>query len=172
MKARKQEAPTLENDIDEMRVEVLDLVTEEHFDRAIFMLQKFLEQPSEFPEYKQRMSRYVNHCIDLINAIKAKKHFPGKANLTRAKQQELVERSKMHFTELEDTLVKIEKALLQLMKEDVRSTLWFIRALTYSAGVLAILGFVLDVTNGLWGVVQVVTDDALERFINWLFRLL
>lgn len=155
-------------EIDEIKNDVLDAVTDERFDYAITILEKYLEQPSEYPQYKFRMSRMVTHCIHLIHAIRAKKHFPGRASLTRAKQQELNEKTKVHFYELEMTLTKMEGIMIQFMKEDLRSTLWVLRSFVYAAGIIVILAFLLDMTTGYWGVFEKVVENQVDKMANWI----
>src|SRR5215469_1470744 len=72
-----------------LRYSILTWVLEERYDRAIEELKDFLDKPSEYPNFKNKVTRYIHHSIDLIYAIKAKRSFPGINSLTRAKQQEL-----------------------------------------------------------------------------------
>lgn len=159
-----------EIDIDYLRTEVSNAVADEHFDRAIDLLQDYLEQPSEYPQFRNRMERLVNHGIDLVNAIRAKKNFPGFSNLTRSKQQELSERISDHYNELQGTMTKMERIINQLKREDIRSTLWILRSIVYGGWLIAIIAFVIEVTGGFYQVTERVMDDFLDNVIAWIMK--
>lgn len=169
--AEKSERTSIHIGIDDLKTEVLNQVADEQFDRAIGVLQDFLEQPSEYPQFKSRMERLVSHSVDLVNAIRAKKNFPGMASLTRSKQQELAERTTDHYNELQMTITKMERIMNQLKREDVRSTLWILRSVIYAAGLVLIVAFLKEVTGGLWGVFNSVAEDALDKMIDGVLRL-
>jgi hypothetical protein len=158
-------------EVEDLKSQVSDAVADESFDLAIERLQAFLEQPSEYPQYRQRLERLVSHAIDLVNAIRAKKNFPGMTSLTRSKQQELMERTTDHYNELQSTMVKMDRIILQLKREDIRSTLWILRAIIYAAGLIVIIAFLQEVTGGLWGVFELVMENTLDGVINWVVNL-
>ncbi len=158
-------------DIDNLKSEVLNFVADDKFDDAIQVLNNFLNNPSDFPEFKMRMYRLVQHAIDLVNAIRAKKNFPGMNSLTRSKQQEIAEKTKDHFNELQMTISKMERIMEQLRREDVRSTIWIIRSVIYAAGVIVIVAFLKEVTGGLWTVFEAVVGNWLDKAIDWIVRL-
>jgi hypothetical protein len=160
-----------EIDIDSLKSEVLNLVADDKFDDAIEVLNNFLNKPSDFPEFKKRMSRLVQHSIDLVNAIRAKKNFPGMNSLTRSKQQEIAEKTKDHYNELQMTIGKMERIMEQMRREDVRSTIWIIRSVIYAAGVIVIVAFLKEVTGGLWTVFEAVVGNWLDKVIDWIVRL-
>ncbi len=155
-------------DIDELRNEVLNAVADDAFDRAIDLMHRFLNQPSDYPQYRNRLVRLVGHGIDLVNAIRAKKNFPGMSNLTRSKQQEIADRIRDHFGELQTTISKMERIIDQLRREDVRSTIWIIRAIIYASGVIVIVAFLKEVTGGLWSVFEMVIANALDKALDWV----
>ncbi len=169
--AEQRVSPKRYIDVDDLKTEVLNAVADDQFDQAIELLQDFLEQPSEYPQFKTRMDRLVNHGVDLVNAIRAKKNFPGMSSLTRSKQQELAERTTDHYNELQMTITKMERILNQLKREDVRSTLWILRAIVYGSGLIVIVAFLKEITGGLWGVFETVMENALDKTIDWVTRL-
>ena len=156
---------------DSMRYNILMWVLDEKYDKAIQEMRTFLENPSDYPNFKEKVERYVSHGIDLIYAIKAKRNFPGIASLTRAKQQELREKFKEHFRELQIVMKKIEKIQVDLRIEDARSTIYVIRALWISAACIAGLAFFLEVVRGLAITSHVVLNDLLDQGVGWLFSL-
>lgn len=156
---------------DSLRYRVLTLVLDERYDTAIQELKDFQNDPSEYPDFKDRVGRFVSHSTDLIYAIKAKRGFPGISSLTRAKQQELREKFKEHLRELQYSLKKIEKNETDLRVHDVRSTIYVVRAVWYSIVSVSILGFFLEVTQGFAKTSFIVADDSVSRAVDWLLRI-
>lgn len=154
-----------------LRYRVLTMVLDERYDSAIQELKEFYDSPSEYPDFKERISRFINHSVDLIYAIKAKRSFPGISSLTRAKQQELREKFKEHLKELKFSIKKIEKNQTDLRVSDARSTIYVIRAAWYALVVIAVLGFFLEVKNGLAITSVIVVDDVVTRVSDWLLSL-
>lgn len=155
---------------DTLRYKVLTMVLDERYDSAIQELKEFMDSPSEYPDFRSRVGRFVNHSIDLIYAIKAKRSFPGISSLTRAKQQELREKFKEHLHELQYSIKKIEKNQTDLRVTDARSTIYVVRATWYSVVLISILGFFLEVTGGLATTSVIVVDDVFTRITDWILR--
>jgi hypothetical protein len=155
---------------DELKRNVLVLVTDGKYDEAIAALNNFLLIKSEYPNFKQKTERFVKHCIDLINAIRAKKNFPGFGMLTRSKQQEIGDKIADHYNELQFSLSRVGVILQQIKREDVRSTLWLFRALVYAGWLLMIIALIVEVSGGLYKVGALVIDDVVEKFLTWVFR--
>jgi len=132
-----------------LRHNILLWVLEERYDDALEGLREFLETPSEYPNFKGKIERFVHHAIDLIFAIKAKRSFPGLNSLTRAKQQELREKFKSHYRELQNVLKIVEKIETDLRIRDARSTIYIVRALSLSVAGIVLLALYLDITGGL-----------------------
>jgi len=156
---------------DSLRYKVLTQVLQEGYDRAIGELRDFLEAESEYPNFKSKIERYIAHCVDLVYAIKAKRNFPGISSLTRAKQQELMEKFKEHYKELQFMLRKIEKVESNLRIEDARSTIYVIRALWISAFCLLAMWFITEAVRGLAITSSVVVEDFFNKTIDFLFSL-
>jgi hypothetical protein len=156
---------------DTLRYNVLTFVVEENYDRAILELKKFRDGESEYPRFKERVERYVAHGIDLVNAIRAKRRFPGMNSLTMAKQQEISDMFKMHFHELQQILKKIEKVQTDLRIEDVRSTAYVVRALIIAVSAVVIVAFILEVSSGLLETTLYVLDDTLTHVVEWVFSV-
>ncbi|WP_413561467.1 hypothetical protein [Bdellovibrio sp. HCB209] len=154
-----------------LRNKILTWVLAERYDRAIEELKDFLDAPSDYPDFKGKVTRYIHHGIDLIYAIKAKRGFPGINSLTRAKQQELREKFKEHFKELQYILKTIEKVQTDLRIADARSTIYVVRALCAASLGIIILAFWLDIVHGLAQTSVIVFDDAFGRLANWLVEL-
>ena len=91
---------------DSLRYNVLHHVVSENYDRAIDDLKSALEKKSVFPSFREKAERFASHAVDLVNAIRAKRHFPGIDSLTMAKQEEISDRYMEHFRELQTMLKK------------------------------------------------------------------
>lgn len=157
---------------DTVRYNVLVFVVEENYDRAVYELKHFLDAPSEYPTFRKRTERFINHAVDLVNAIKAKRRFPGVHSLTMAKQQEIVDRFHDHFAELQATLKRIERIEQELKLEDVRSTILVVRTFVNAAFAIAVLAFILEGARGLLTNAMLVTDDTVMSITDYIFSKL
>lgn len=157
---------------DTLRFNVLTWVLDERYDKAIQELKDFLAKPSDFPSFQDKITRYIHHSIDLIYAIKAKRNFPGINSLTRAKQQELREKFKEHFQELQYVLKKVEKVEHDLRVEDARSTIYVVRALWFALISVVVFAFGLEITRGLARTTGIVFEDGIIKGVDALFRLI
>ena len=151
-----------------LRYAILTRVLGEDYDKAIGDLREFLDRPSPYPNFKEKANRYINHSIDLIYAIKAKRSFPGINSLTRAKQQELREKFKEHFRELQYILKVIEQIQTDLRIQDVRSTVYVVRALWVALLAVMVMAFWLEIVNGLAHTSLIVFDDLFGKLANFL----
>lgn len=157
---------------DSLRYHVLSQVLEEKYEGAVQTLRDYLEKPSDYPDYSSKVVRFIGHSVDLVYAIKAKRNFPGMNSLTRSKQQELREKFKEHFDELQLTLKRIEKINHDLHSQDVRSTIYVVKALWFAGTAIILLAFFLEMTRGLAGTAYVVADDLLDKGTLWIADLL
>ncbi|MBL7543851.1 MAG: hypothetical protein JNL11_08540 [Bdellovibrionaceae bacterium] len=151
---------------DQLRHRILILVLDEKYEQAIEDLKEFSQAESSYPSFNRRIERYINHSIDLIYAIKAKRNFPGISQLTRAKQQELRERFKDHLNELVFMLKKIEKVERDLILEDARSTIYVVRALWVAALCLLLTWFVVEIYRGLAVTSFIVLEEMFTRWVD------
>lgn len=152
-----------------LRHTILTSVLNEKYDYSIEELKNFIATESVYPNFRDRIHRFVNHSIDLIYAIKTKRNFPGMTSLTRAKQQELHEKFKQHFFELQFMLKKIEKIQKDLKMEDVRSTIYVVRTTWYAIASIVSLALILEIFGGMATTLWVVLDDFATDLILWLF---
>jgi hypothetical protein len=86
-----------------------------------------------------------------------------------AKQQELFESALSHFDDLRVTLKKIEQIEAEVRLEDVRSTVWVVKAVVYSVSALLLVGFLLEISRGVLPAAEVVLESAASDGTNWLF---
>jgi hypothetical protein len=157
---------------DSFKYNVLVWILDERYDKAITELKKVLETESEYPSFHSRVNRYINHSIDLVHAIKAKRNFPGIKSLTRAKQQELREKFRQHFKELQHILTRVENVEADLRITDARSTIYVVKAIWIAVVCVIGLAFFMEATNGLFKTTQVVADDLANKGVEYLFTKL
>lgn len=155
---------------DSLRYNVMVFVAEENYDRAIHEIKKYMDQEFEYPGFKEKIERYMSYSIDLVNAIRAKRKFPGMSSLTTAKQQEIIEKFHYHYEELRLVLKKVEKVHHTLEVEDHRSTIIVVRAVVNAAIAIAILAFVLESSRGMVANVYTVSDNYLANLIDFVFQ--
>lgn len=170
--AKKQSEKSSMLNVDEFTVKVLNAVASGAYDAAVELLKEFLETPSPYPQLRSRIERFINHSIDLVYAIRAKKNFSGMASLTRSKQQEISDKSNEHYADLQLTLAKIKRTITRLRNEDLKSTLWIVRAVVWGMGAIILMAFIREIVDGFWGVVEIVLVDFIERGVDWLTKFI
>ena len=158
--------------VDTMRHTIISYVANENYQRAIDELKKYLESKQDFPQFLERSDRYTKYAIDLINAVKAKRSFPGLQHLTMSKQQELFDRAMEHFEDLKQTLKKVEQIEKEVKLEDIRSTVWVVKAAIYCGFALLVLAFLIELSKGVLPATAVVIDDLFGTITNKLFDVL
>ena len=148
---------------------VLTYIATEKYDQGVTSLKDFVAGKTDYPKFAQRAERYVSYSVDLINAIKAKRSFPGLQNLPMSKQQDLYDRAMDHFEDLKATLRKIEAIEKEVKLEDIRSTVWVVKAVIYSGFALGVLGFLMEVSRGVLPSAWSLIDSGFGDMSNWLF---
>lgn len=157
---------------DSLRYNILTWTLNEKYDHAIDELNKYIDNDSPYPNFKDKVGRFVQHAVDLIYAIKAKRSFPGINSLTRAKQQELREKFKDHFKELKVMMAKIEKIQGDLRVSDARSTIIVIKTVWYALFAIALTALWADLQGGLADTAVEVTDDLFNGVSYFVAKIL
>lgn len=170
--ARMQAAVRDAGQVDTFRHTILSYVATENYDRAIQELQNYVDSKGDYPKFKDRADRYGRYAVDLINAVKAKRSFPGLQHLAMSKQQDLFDRAMEHFDELKLTLKKIEQIDREVKIEDVRSTVLVVKAVVYCLFALALLGFTLELSKGVLPTAYNVLDHSLTQMTDLIFEKL
>ena len=155
---------------DTLRYNILTMVINEEYDRAIRTLKEFIESDSEYPTFRFRIERYSLHAIDLVFGIRTKRNFPGLGALTRTKQQELKDKFKEHFTELRFMMKKIEECMEELRTTDVRATSIVVKSFWYSLVVVFVAGFSIEIIRGLGYTVEIVLNEYLDKMLSILYN--
>lgn len=155
--------------VDGLRATILRRVATEQYDGAVDDLKGYIESKADYPQFKERAERYLNYAVDLVNAVKAKRSFPGMQHLSMSKQQELFDRAMEHFEDLKATLKKVESIEHEVRLDDVRSTVWVIKAMVYCVFVILILAFLRELSRGVLPAATIVVDDTFGWMVDWCF---
>ena len=157
---------------DTLRYNILQMVAEEKYDHAIKEFAHFLEVKKSYPTFHSRVFRYVEHCVSLVRAIKAKRRFPGYNTLSKSKRQELSEIVKNHFGELTMMLKKIEAIEIELRMEDLRSTVWVLKTGVYVIGGIITAALLIEVNKGLLINIRDVIADSLGNTAAYILNVI
>ena len=160
---------SIDGQTDGLRNAILSLIARENYSRAMDEIDSYVESKKDFPEYRVRTGHYVAHCKELIRAIEAKRSFAGIDNMTMSKQQALFDRAMEHFEQLKNTLAKMEKLYLEVKMDDVRSTVWVLKAVVYCTFAILALGVCMELSRGVVGSADILIDSAFGNFTNFIF---
>jgi ribosome-binding protein aMBF1 (putative translation factor) len=155
-----------------LRSSVLGAVVSEDYDQAKEELKAYVDYKTNYPQFQERANRYVDHCSDLIQAIQTKRNFPGLASLSLAKQQAIHEKVLEHFEELKQNLKQIEKVEREHKVDDLRTTVWVLRAACHVTFAIFAAAFVIDMQSGLFSSFFQVTNVAVDDASTWLIKLI
>lgn len=162
-------SPSQMGKADSLKHNVLSAVVNEEYEKALHLLEQFQKSKSEFKNFHEKTHRFVSHSGDLVRAIRTKRNFPGLNQLTRAKQQELRDKFKEHFNELQYTLGKVEKIYTDLKISDARSTVWVIRSFFYSILFCFGVWTVTLLAGGVGESISVLLDSAINDILRRIF---
>ncbi len=157
---------------DTVRYNVLTLVINEEYDRAIKYLKDYAQLDSAYPNFKDKIERYIRHAIDLVFAIRNKRNFPGMSLLTRSKQNEMRERVREHFQELKMVMRKVEASQEELRIIDIKSTTILVKALWFSVVIVFVSSIIIEVVQGVGHSFVEVTSDYVDVFTEIVFNYL
>lgn len=155
-----------------LRQVVLSAVVEEKYDKAISSLTEYMKSKPEYPEFFSRCERYSEYGVELIQAIKTKRNFPGWNALNMSKQKELFEKALHHFEDLKATLMKIEVIEKEVRMDDVRSTVWVVKAVVYAISALLLIVFLKEMTGGVIPAADTVLESTTSQVVDFVFERL
>ncbi len=152
-----------------IRNTILTHITEERYEKAIESLTSYVNSRPEYPDFKRRSQKYFQYGTELIQAIEAKRSFPGWNVLNMSKQKDLFETALRHFEDFKATLGKIETIERDVQIEDVRSTVWVMRACVYSVCVLLVFAIAKEITGGVMPSMNVFIDATTGQIVDFIF---
>lgn len=152
--------------VDNLRHTIMTYVAQEKYDRATEELNAYLDSKPDYPMFRERAGRYLTYCVELIQAIRAKRSFPGWSALNMSKQKDLFERALEHFEELKRTLTKIEVIEKEIRVEDVRATVWVVQAFFYCVSAVLMFAFLRELAGGVIPSVNLLFESGLNNLVN------
>lgn len=155
--------------IDSLRHTILKSVVIGDYEGAERDLTRYITLKSHYPSFKSRTVQHFQHTSELLNAIRAKRNFPGLASMTVARQQEMLDNVTGHFDDLKNTLKHIERVAKDCALEDLRSTAWALRTICYT--IIAVVGvsFLMDFNQSL-GQPMVAVYDSMATSLWKMFE--
>ena len=157
--------------IDSLKHTILGYIVQGDYETAKAEMLRYKDMQREYPAFVSRTARYFEHCFDVIQAIKTKRNFPGLQSLPMAKQQEILEKVLDHFEELKSYLHRIEVIEKDAKLEDIRSTVWVIKAITYSLFLVILILFIQTAFTALVSSFDHVLDDTTNKIVNQIFDI-
>lgn len=145
--------------IDSLRHVVLTSIVRGEYERAAEDLDRYVNMKGTYPAFRNRIESHVQHAKELVNAVRAKRTFPGLAAMTMSKQQEMLDHVMSHFEELKQTLKYIERVAKDCALEDLRSTAWLLKIIMYVVLSIAGTAFLLEFSRSLGQPLVVVYND-------------
>jgi hypothetical protein len=158
--------------MDSLRTSILGMVVAENYARAKEEMEAYVTFKDAYPVFQERAARYVQHCAELIQAIDTKRNFPGLATLSLAKQQEIHEKVLRHFEDLKQYLRQVEKLERESKLDDVRSTVWVMRALCYATVLVLMTAFFQDLRSGAFSSFVPVINSFVDYLSLWIANLI
>lgn len=157
---------------DTLRFVVLSDVAKGRYDEARAEVARFVDENWKFPNFQSRANRYRNYCLDVINAVEAKRSFPGLGSMPLAKQQEIYESVVDHFEDLKANLKLIERLEKEAKLDDIRSTVMVLKAAVFAVSLIIGTAFALEWYRWLGGSVHAVYDSSANDLAKWMSRIL
>ncbi|MCB0394774.1 MAG: hypothetical protein KDD25_09450, partial [Bdellovibrionales bacterium] len=145
---------------------ILMLVSQNNFDLAIKELEGLKKTHSKLPILYKKSGRYIDHCVELVSAIKMKKSFPNLRLLPVSKQEEMRDRVIYHFEDLKRSLKQIEKLEASIRLSDSRSTLWVIRSFAISVFAVVAWAIAIEAYRSMGKPSQVLMEDLTKLFFE------
>ena len=141
---------------------ILMLVAQNNYDLALAELKNLKANHEKVPVLYQRTYRHVDHCIELVSAIKMKKSFPNLSKLPVSKQEEMNDRIMEHFEGLKMALKKVEAMETDIRISDSRSTLWILKAFTFSVFMVSAWALILEAKRSMGKPAEVILEDMVK----------
>lgn len=152
--------------IDSLKHAVLVAVANSEYEKALRDLDRYIESKAGYPSFAPRTDAFARHCRELINAIQVKRTLPGLASLTVSRQQEMLDHVVAHFEELKGTVKQIERIAKDCALDDLRSTVWVVRTVSYVAIAVFASAFMMDFSNSLGRPFILIYNDFTDRLWN------
>lgn len=148
---------------------VLSSVVDGNYDGAIKELRLYEDLNSNLPIFKNHTERYFSHCEELIRAIDSKFKFAESKSITRTQKQDLHAMVRKHFRALSDSLRQIETIENNIKVQDLRSTIWVVKATTISVTMLLMFFSVMEARGQLLRPIVNFVEIAIHNVVRAIF---
>lgn len=153
--------------LDGLRYTILSLVVEGRYDTAIAEISFYANSEQKLHVFRTKAQRYLNHCEELIRAVESKIKFCQTKTITRSQKHQLYVMVMKHFHELTDSLKKIERIENDIRVNDLKSTVWVLKAFIMCTGILIMFGMIREALMTMHDPFMVVINDSVE----FIFKL-
>lgn len=154
---------------DSLTRNVLSMIVHQNYEHAEKEIEIYINLKKEFPKFASVVERYVDHCNDLMHAIRTKRSMPGLESFSMSKRQEIYDAVLRHFDDLKETLKRIEKTEYSFRIADLRSTTIVVKTFSWCVFAVLILALVLDVYHGLYSTSNAVFESTINELIDVTF---
>ncbi len=151
---------------------IMMLIAYKSYSQAVAEVKDYIQMRSkEMAALYLGAHRYVLRIETLAKAIEKKRSMPHLEKQSAAKQQEIFELIKEYFNEMRGQVKGIEAVERSLMVEDVRATVWTVRAVAFSLIAILITGFLVDISTGAYDTIVNVIHDYVLQLCDWILGL-
>jgi hypothetical protein len=152
---------------DTLRNSILSFLATGRYDTAAKELEIYFEHKSQHSAYRLATSKLFEHAIEIPRAMKLLTENKDLKSLPRAKRQDVLMRVKRLFENMKHVLMRLEQIENDLLVQDAKSVVWFIRSCTICVfSLIAVVAFI-EAVNTLGRPLEVLSIEG----TNWLFHL-
>lgn len=154
--------------LDGLRYTILSLVVDGRYDTAIAEISFYANSEQKLQVFRTKAQRYLNHSEELIRAVESKIKFCQTRTITRSQKHQLYIMVMKHFRELTDSLKKIERIENDIRVNDLKSTVWVLKAFVMCTGVVIMFGMIREALMTMHDPFMVVINDS----VQYIFKLI
>ncbi len=151
---------------------ILSLIAYKSYQQGVQELQDYINMRSkEYSAFYLASHRYFLRIQSISMAVEKQRSAPNLENYPEAKKHEVYDLLKEYFKELRNQIKGVENAEYALRVEDVRSTVWVVRAMAFSVIGIFVLGFCLDLFTGSYSTIYYVVKGYYLTVCDWVVNL-
>lgn len=149
---------------------VLTYVVDGRYDEGLRVIKDHVENKREYPDFRDRTERLVNYCEEIIQSIRQKREHLTNSSVSNSKQHEIREKVQLFFKELKKALVAMEQVEREMRVEDIKTTVWVVKAGTYSIVCVFFVLLYFELTGGVIQAFGSLYMDLVERLLALIFN--
>lgn len=148
---------------------ILRRIAEGQYDEAAGDLEAYCRNRPGFPLFFSKAEGTLKYCQKLIRAIQYKRHQAVGAVNSKAKQQHFQDQVLAHFEDLKAHLRRLEKLEREFKAEDIRSTVWVLKAASLSLFALVALVTFSELYYGLGNEIISTVEETMDMSLEYAF---